>query len=210
MKKLLTISILILMMAFTTTTFAADEYQFELEYEGEIVANEEKEAKVILSGTDATAYSKVRIKIDFVSGPGTPKILATDSGGTQFDLGQLGYWGPEAGFAVGGTFSNVTPIKATYPEAGTYVHKLSLINLENSNAVIAEREFTITVAAQQVPPTDENPGENNNQNMPNEVVNNTIEEIPQTGISAFEYGVCAIVVAGTIFFAYQVMNKRNS
>lgn len=208
MKRLLAFSIFILMIALTTTTFAADEYKFELEYTGNIIAGEEKKANVILSGTNAPVYNTVRIKIDFVSGPATPQIFAIDSTGTEFDLTQLGYWGPDTGFQVGGTFSNVTPIKATYPKAGTYVTKLSLIDLANNNAAITEKEFTITVS-ENTPPPAENNTINNTIEENNLVNNNTIDEIPETGTSAFEYAIYAVMILATIFFVYKVMNRRN-
>ena len=41
---------------------------------------------VTLTGTNATPYTNVRIKIDLISGPATPELLATDSAGTTYNL----------------------------------------------------------------------------------------------------------------------------
>ena len=198
MRRILTISMFIMIFA-TTVTFAAGEYQFEIEYTGDIIANEEKSANVILSATEGPVYNKVQVKSEMVSGPGTPKVIAIDEEGREFDITESGDWGPIEGFQVGGTFSNVTPIKITYPEAGTYVSKISLVDLENDNAVITEKQFTVTVLPQPA-----NAPENNTVDG-----NNTVEEIPKTGTSVFEYGIYAIIIGGTIFFVYKTMNKNN-
>lgn len=191
MKKIVFFAIFIFILVATTLTYASDvptnsEYVFNLNYQGEIKKNEPKNGSVTLTGTNATPYTNVRIKVDLLSGPGTPEILATDSAGTTYNIAEIGYWGPPSGFAVGGTFTNETPITATYPEAGTYVTKLSLIDLNNSNAVITSREFTITVTEDQV--------------VENNVVNNVIEEIPETGISLWTYLIVAVILMLAILY----------
>lgn len=191
MKKIVFFAIFIFILVATTLTYASDvptnsEYVFNLNYQREIKKNEPKNGSVTLTGTNATPYTNVRIKVDLLSGPGTPEILATDSAGTTYNIAEIGYWGPPSGFAVGGTFTNETPITATYPEAGTYVTKLSLIDLNNSNAVITSREFTITVTEDQV--------------VENNVVNNVIEEIPETGISLWTYLIVAVILMLAILY----------
>ena len=63
--------------------------------------------------------------------------------GNKFDLSETGEWGPTSGFAVGGTFTNETPITVIYPQAGTYVSRLSLIDLSNNNQVITSKDMKI-------------------------------------------------------------------
>lgn len=181
-----------------TVVKAVDEYSFELEYTGEIVINEEKAATVILRGTDATPHAKVRIKVE-VTGPATPKIMATDSSGVEHDIAQLGYWGPDTGFAVGGTFENKTPIKATFSAAGTYTIKLSLINLEDNDAVIISKTETIEVLEDK----------SNVQNEVNNIANNTIEKLPQTGTSIGEYIIYAGIMIVAIMFGYYKIRKAK-
>ena len=202
MKKIVSFVLFILILILATLTYATDVPNngnaFNLSYQGEIKKNVQKDATVTLSGTNATPYTNVRIKIDLISGPATPELLATDSAGTTYNLAQIGYWGPPSGFAVGGTFTNETPIKATYPEAGTYVSRLSLIDLNNSNAVITSKEFTVTV-------TDDNQVIENVTN----VQNNVIEEIPQTGVSIWTYIVVAVVLIVAILYARKLINKSK-
>ena len=184
---------------------AADEYTFELNYTGDVVINEEKDATVILKGTDATTYARVRIKVD-IEGPGTPILLATDSGGVEHDIAQLGYWGPDAGFAVGGTFENTTPIKATFTAAGTYTITLSLINLDANNAVITS-EVVIIEALE-----DESIAVNEINEIANSTIdlgNNTIDKLPQTGTSVTEYIIYACIIISVVAIGYYKINKAN-
>ena len=109
MKKLscFIVTILFILSVISIQVNAAAELEFELKYDGDIVINETKDASVILRGTNATTYSNVRVKIE-VSGPGTPKLIAKEtSSDLEFDLAQTGYWGPELGFPVAGTFENI-------------------------------------------------------------------------------------------------------
>lgn len=201
MKKNVFFTLLIFILIASTVIFATDTstnngYAFDVKYEGEIKKDVQKEGTVTLTGTNATPYTNVRIKVDLISGPATPKILATDSAGTTYDIAEIGYWGPPSGFAVGGTFVNETPIKVTYPEAGTYVSKLSLIDLNNNNAVITSKEFTITVTAE-------------NQAIENQpaLENNVIEEIPQTGISIWTYITIIAVLILAIIYIRKLITK---
>lgn len=176
-KVLLSIFMVLMIIGLTTIAWAAEEYQFKLEYTGDIIANEPKDAKVLLVANNGTLYNKVQVKAEAVSGPATPKIVAYDEHGTEFDLTQTGTWGPNEGFTVTGTFTNETAIKITYPVAGTYTSRISLINLENSS-VITSNEFTITVLAKEI--------QNNNSN---------ITELPQTGYTIWNYlTVIALIV----------------
>lgn len=208
MKKIYYFIILSLMMIFILNfTYmpvvkAADEYTFELNYTGDVVVNEEKSATVTLRGTDATTYARVRIKVD-IEGPGIPTLLATDSGGVEHDIAQLGYWGPDAGFAVGGTFENNTPIKATFPTAGTYTITLSLINLDANNSEITSRVTIINVLE------DESIVVNEIANSIIDVGNNTIDKLPQTGTSITEYIIYAGIIIAVVAFGYYKINKAN-
>lgn len=195
-KRILLIVFVLTLIICTANIYASDVsttnngYNFDIVYSGDIIVNEPKNANVVLEGNNATPYTNVRIKVDAISGPATPSIIAYDSEGNAFDITQIGNWGPQGGFAVGGTFRNETPIVATYPEAGTYVSRMSLVDVNNNDQVIASKEFTITVQSKE-PVADTN--ETNN------IINNTIEEIPQAGISIWTYMlVIAIVIVALI------------
>lgn len=202
MKKIICIiTLLITIVGMANYSFAAQGYSFELQYTGTITKDEEKNANVLLIGNAGTLYTKVRIKVD-ITGPGQPTILAKDSNQQEYNIAEIGYWGPPEGFAVQGDFTNTTPIRATFPEAGKYTITLSLINLEDNNNVITTNSFEIDVV------------ENSGAIVNNTVTTNTpgvenIEELPQTGRSIVEY-IIYFVVAGIIIsvFGMYINSKR--
>lgn len=172
MKKILSMILtLVIIACCESTVFAVDEYSFDLQYQGTIVKAMPKDAMVLLTGMNATAYTNVRIKVD-VTGPAMPELLAKDSNGNEINITTIGYWGPPGGFAVGGNFTNQTPIKATFPEEGNYTIRLSLLDLANGDAIITSKSFDIQVFEDEIT---------------NTITNNVIEELPKTGTSIFDY-----------------------
>ena len=217
MKKILFITILICTLFTSTLIYATNAnpstgatpgngYEFIVAFEGEVKKDTPKNATVTLRGTNATPYTNVQIKVEQLSGPSTPEILATDSAGNTYNIAEIGAWGPPSGFAVGGSFENVTPIIATYDVAGTYVSRISLVDVNNSNAVITSTEFTVNVTDDTV--ADTNNTVNNNVVTNNTIANNTVTEIPKTGTSIWTYMFVAIVLIGTVLLIkkYKVYN----
>lgn len=200
MKKVISLMMIVaLVFCSVSMVFAQNEYSFDLQYSGNVIKNVEKQGVVTLRGVNATPHTNVRIKVD-ITGPATPQILATDSAGIEYNIAQIGYWGPAGGFAVGGDFVNETPIKATFPEEGTYVTTLSLIDVANGNAVIASRTFTTQVYEDVTP---------DNNVVNNAVENNMIEELPKTGTSVWEYAMYIIVVGITLWGIGMYLNKKR-
>lgn len=161
--------------------------------------------------------------------------MATDSAGQQFDIAQLGYWGPDAGFAVGGTFTNTTPVTATFPEAGLYEIKLSLVDVSQSNAtrdpatsnIITESTTNIYVYRDQAEFDEINNSDGNqtgnsttnnntqtpsNNTLTNTVTNennNAIEKLPQTGRSITEYVIYTFATITLIVVGYVFIRKNR-
>ena len=201
MKKIKIISItLAFLLMITLSVFAAidNTIHFDISYEGEVKVNEEKSTLIILAGENTPTHTNVRVKVD-IEGPATPKLLATDSLGTQIDIAELGYWGPESGFAIAGTFSNETPVKATFTEAGSYTITLKLLDVQNGNDVLAEKTLTIQVKGNE-PAVNE---------VVNEIVNEPVEELPKTGASLTEYAIYAVILFVIIYLGYRIMERRK-
>ena len=176
---------------FTFNVFAAQGFDFKLEYEGNIIQNVEKNANVLLVGSSATQYNNVRIKVD-IKGPSTPTVLAKDTSGVEHDIIKLGYWGPPSGFAVGGNFSNTTPIRAKFTETGKYNLTLSLVDVSNSESVITSEYFEINVLSNTPPVEDEE-----------------VTELPQTGIGILEYTLYSLVIIAIILTAILLIKKNK-
>lgn len=205
MKKIKIISItLILLLMITISSYAEIDttLHFDISYTGEVKVDEEKKATIILAGENTPVHTNVRVKVD-IEGPATPKVLATDSLGTEIDIAKEGYWGPETGFTVGGTFSNETPIIATFTKEGTYTITLTLIDVQNANNILAQKEFGIQV-------TEDEPTLNEEVNIiTNEIVNEPVQELPKTGTSLTEYVIYIVILFGVIYLGYQISERRK-
>ena len=205
MKRIKIISIiLVLLLMITISSYAEidNTIHFDISYDGTVIVNEEKDAIIILAGENTPVHTNVRVKVD-IEGPATPKVLATDSNGTELDIAQLGYWGPDEGFAIGGTFSNETPIRATFTEEGTYTITLTLIDVQNNNDTLAQRTFTINVLG------DEPIVNEVTNQLTNEIVNEPVQELPKTGTSLTEYAMYATIILVVIYLGYQIMERRK-
>lgn len=187
-----------------------DDYTFSLDYEGEIVVDEQKSGSVTLEGVDSPVQSNVIIKVD-ITGPATPEILATDSAGVEHDIAKLGYWGPETGFTVGGTFKNETPIKATFKAAGSYEISLSLVDANSSNTEYARNTFTVTVANTGDESQDDNQAEDPNGGLTdgNEELEE-VQKLPQTGNYNIIYISIAVVAIVAIAIFIYIRNSNKS
>lgn len=201
MRKIKIISIVLtILLTISIVSYAAIDttIHFDISYEGTIKANEEKNTLIILAGDNTPLHTNVRVKVE-IEGPAKPKLLATDSLGTEIDIADWGYWGPEAGFAIQGTFTNETPVRATFTEAGTYTITLSLLDIQNANDILAQKAITIQVQSE-TPIEDE---------TANEVIDEPAPELPKTGTSLVEYAIYAVILLAIIYFGYQIRERRK-
>lgn len=176
-------------------------YSMNITYSGDVIEGKEKEAKAILSGQNATPYAHVRFNVN-VTGPATPKMLATDSNGTTIDIMEYGYWGPKEGFPAGGTFNNETLLKVTFPKAGEYTIKLDLVNMDNNEEVIDTITKTITVKAVETPTEPTEPEKPTEQEKPAEK-----DETPKTGVVTY-VGTAIAVLAISTMALITLKNKK--
>lgn len=191
--------ILTLILVFTMSfsfLYAAQEYTFEIQYEGDIVENVKKDAKVLLIGKNGTLHENALIRVS-VSGPGTPTILATDSANNEYDIAKLGTWGPPSGFPVRGDFTNVTPVRATFPVAGVYTIKLDLIDANNNQTVYTTKTINLTIVKEKIE------DENGTKQEENEITT-----LPQTGRTYGEYLIYAIAGIFLISFIIFLFKKK--
>lgn len=209
MKKILYMFLAIILafsipiMVFATDSdFTNEPYTFSVDYEGDIIVGQEKEADISLIGVNAPTYTNVLIKFN-ISGPSVPQLIAYDSAGTRYDLAQLGSWGPPTGFAVQGTFTNVTPVTALFDTAGTYEISVSLVDLANNENIITQRVFNFNVLAETPPAEDTNTTTNVLTNT------NEITEMPKTGTSISEYMVYILTTIAIISIGYIMIRKNK-
>lgn len=127
---LLCIVLILSLIVPTISNAAGNDYTIEVNYPlKSVLTNTEQKISATLKTTaDATILTNVRVKVD-VSGPATPKIMAKDTNGTDIDVAQEGYWGPNAGFPLPANYDVTTDFTATFPVAGVYTATISLVDV---------------------------------------------------------------------------------
>jgi hypothetical protein len=135
------------------TDFTVQAAAFEFIAEGPSVVRQDETniGSVTLKGSEGNeaGYSNARIKIELLSKPegaAIPELIAND-GNKDYDLLEIGYWGPASGFEITPDYHATTPLKATFYDPGEYTIKYSLVDVSNEEAVITEKTDTITVQA---------------------------------------------------------------
>ena len=150
------------------------------------------------------------------------QLLATDQSNLEHDIIQSG-WGDAQGSKIGGKdVSQVLQTKAIFSEEGNYKITLKLIDRDNSDTVIAEKEFDFSVLAEQTQtpnptptpnpnpiekptdtPTEETP--NNNQGAEDKI-NETPKILPKTGTNLY-VPIAVILIA--LISAYIFFNIKK-
>ena len=131
-----------------TVTIKPDyvDYDLKLEYDGDIVKNEEKDIKISYSSSLGKPYAKAFLEAEIETPKGaTAKIIATDTKGVVYDIIKSGF-GDTQGYEIGGKdVAQILNTKATFSEAGDYKLTLKLIDRGNADEEIAKKTFDIKV-----------------------------------------------------------------
>ena len=88
-------------------------------------------------------YERVRFEIE-VDGEAF-HIWATDSEDNTFDVAELGFWGPQEGFAIDKNYTETTDFTLQFYEIGDYQITFRLIDMDNENAIIIEETVNLSV-----------------------------------------------------------------
>ncbi len=120
-------------------------YIFDVNPPAQIQVNQVETVDVTLKADvqRELGYDSVLVKVD-VTDKDNLVLKATDTAGQEWDVAQIGFWGPETGFALSNDYEVTTTFKATAKQAGTYTITLNLVDLENDEAVLTTKTITIT------------------------------------------------------------------
>lgn len=195
------------------------DYDIALNYTGDIIKNEEKDMKLVISSSMGKNYEHARILGEAVAPTGeTVKLLATDDQGLEHDILESG-WGDPSGDELGG--ENVLKeldVRGLFSGAGNYTITLTIIDRDNSDAEIASETFDIEVKDEAVitPPVEENPGEEVTppaEEKPEEPVTPPAqteetkpESLPKTGSTIY---FIVLPIIAILSVAYVVLNKKD-
>lgn len=167
-------------------------YTLSLDYTGVIKKNEAKDMKLTTASTMGKNYDHVRLIAEITAKPkddATAKLLATDNSGAEIDLLQSG-WGEADGYAIGGKdVKQELLLRGEFNTDGKYTVHIKLIDRDNSDSVIADKNFDITVGEQN-PATDTKP--NTDEKLPT--------TYPQTGMTQYVYILLAVLALLVLYF----------
>ncbi len=137
------------------------DYSLNLDYTGDIIENEPKDMKISYSSSSGRYYEKARLVAAATTPEGaTVQLIGIDSENLKHDIIQSG-WGDAQGYKIGGKdFSQILNLQGTFSKKGAYTITLKLIDRENSDSVIAQKTFNITVSEKEQNTTQQKPEEN--------------------------------------------------
>lgn len=207
------------------------DYSLNFNYSGKIIVDEEKNMELITKSEMGKNYDHVKMTVEVTKKPSdnaTVKLLATTRTRQEVDLIQDS-WGEPDGYQLGGKdVEQILDIKALFSEVGSYTIKVSLLDKDSSDAVIATKDFEFKVEKEQIVDNDNNgetPGEGNNQgttgegninNDENKNENTNTEEklpenLPKTGMTQYAYVITAVSILGCAYIAIKnIKNEKNT
>lgn len=193
------------------------DYTIDLTYSGNIIKDEEKEMVLSYSSPMGKYYSKARLVAEAqTTSGGTVRLLGTDQSQMEHDIIQSG-WGDSQGYAIGGKdVSQVLNVRAIFSEAGEYTITLKLIDREDSDSTITEKQFTFTVAENATTPTEPNPPTNQPETNepetivpPKEIVEEIPSTLPKTGNNIYIPVLATILFIASIYFITKIRQNKE-
>ena len=186
-------------------------------------------------------FDHVIMKVEITQKPSddaTVKLLATERTRQETDLIKDGWGGPD-GYELGGKdATQILDIRGVFSKAGAYGIKIALLDKDNSDALIVEKEFNLNVEEKQTSGGDNNTGNtnngtsgentenneqtgNNNQSGENQITenqkpNNEVsqnekepETLPKTGMTKYVYIITILAILGTSYLAINNIKKKD-
>ena len=197
-------------------------YDIALNYTGDVKKDEQKDMKITISSAMGKNYEHTRIIANATTpSGGTVNLFATDSQGLEHDIIQNG-WGDADGDPIGGVdVKKELNVRSIFSSIGNYSITLSLIDRDNSDAVIASKSFAIAVTEKTITPTEpenteqvkpEEKPENNEEVINNEQTSNQTKnnkepnKLPKTGNTIY---VAILSIVSILIVAYICLRKRK-
>lgn len=130
-----------------TETNARSTYVFETTMPSKLTVGEIYNFDVTLKADKVgnKGYDHVRILLEIDNTENLEIVAVTDEG-HEIDIGLIGAWGPEGGFALSPNYNETTSVKLKIKTAGTFNVTMKLVDLDNNNAVIIEDKDTYVVS----------------------------------------------------------------
>lgn len=196
------------------------DYTLSLEYDGNIEPNVQKDMTLITESSMGKSYDHLRMTAEVTAKPSdaaTVQLLATNEQDVELDLIQNG-WGEPDGYALGGKdVRQELALRGEFSEVGNYTVNIKIIDRDDSDAVVVQKDFSFTVSETPVtdeepivPPEEEEPTtpsdegntttpENNTEEMP--------ETLPKTGNT--QYAIIFLSIGILVIAYFFVIRKKD-
>lgn len=195
------------------------DYTLNIEHSGEIISGEEISMKISYSSPMGRYYEKARLVAEATTPSGANvQLIGKDTSNLDHDIIQSG-WGDSQGYKIGGKdVEQILDVKGKFSQVGDYTITLKLIDRENSDAVIAQKEFSFTAIEKQTTTTPE--GNTNTEGTTNNNTQNSIQQeeikidentqktpevLPKTGRNIY---IALVVVIIALLSSYIYFNKK--
>lgn len=189
------------------------DYDIALQYTGDIIKNEQKDMKLVVSSAMGKNYEHTRIIAEATTPENeTVQIIGTDEQGLEHDIIDSG-WGDATGDPIGGkNVKKELNLRGLFSGSGKYTITFKLIDRDNSDSVIASKTFDITVKDEETittPGTTEKPGNNNpavENTLNTEIAKQEPTTLPKTGNTIY---FLLLPIIAVLAIAYIVLRKKN-
>jgi len=188
------------------------DYKIKLDYTGDIIKGEEKPMTLSYSSSMGRYYEHARLIAESTTPAGaTVQLLADDQANLEHDIIQSG-WGDAQGYKIGGKdVSQVLQTRGIFSEVGDYSITLKLIDRDNSDQVIAQQNFQITVVEAKAPaPTTPSEPEQTQKPVDEDIEeikpNETPSKLPKTGKNIY---IPIIIILIALISSYIYYNKKK-
>ena len=153
------------------------DYTIEFNHSGKLIADEENTMELITKSSMGRNYDHVKMQVEVTKKPSdsaTVQLLAIERTRAQVDLIKDG-WGEPDGYELGGKdVEQILDVQGVFSEVGEYVIKISLLDKDSSDAVIATKDFTFNIETttggtdnEETTPPNGNTGDTDNGNQEN-------------------------------------------
>ena len=184
------------------------DYTINLDYSGDIEKGKEKAMTLSYSSPMGRYYEHARLIAEATAPTGaTVQLLATDQSNLEHDIIQSG-WGDSQGSKIGGKdVEQILQTRAIFSEEGNYTVTLKLIDRDNSDSIIAEKQFNFSISEVQTPTTPDTtpttPGTTtDNQDEVIKEAEETPKKLPKTGVDLYLpiTAILIVLVSGYVYF----------
>ncbi|MCE5235799.1 MAG: InlB B-repeat-containing protein, partial [Eubacteriales bacterium] len=94
----------------------------------------------------AATYTNVRFKVGTEGPAGASlELWATDTADKEWNVAEIGFWGPSEGFPIAADYDVTTPFTVKADKPGDYTVTVQLIDINAADAVLATEKMTFTV-----------------------------------------------------------------